>query len=50
MPSGLEVICGLHRDEVFGPVLLVGVGGATAEALGFVRRALGPLDEERAAS
>jgi hypothetical protein len=31
VPSGVELIVGLHRDPVFGPLLVFGAGGFTAE-------------------
>lgn len=30
-PSGLDLVLGARRDPVFGPVLLLGLGGVTAE-------------------
>ncbi|MGH9291427.1 MAG: acetate--CoA ligase family protein [Acidimicrobiales bacterium] len=48
VPPGVEVICGVHRDAAYGPILVVGLGGAVAEAVGIVARALGPLDGARA--
>jgi acyl-CoA synthetase (NDP forming) len=32
-PSGLEVIVGVTQDPLFGPLLLFGLGGVTAELL-----------------
>ncbi len=46
----LELICGIHRDPTFGPVVLLGLGGIWAEVLGDVTtRALplGPAEVER---
>lgn len=43
VPAGPEVICGMSRDEVFGPVLAVGPGGANAEESGRAAVALAPL-------
>ncbi|HSB82270.1 MAG TPA: acetate--CoA ligase family protein, partial [Candidatus Methylomirabilis sp.] len=44
MVSGsVEVIVGLSRDAVFGPVLLFGIGGLYVEALGAVSRRLCPI-------
>lgn len=31
--SGVDLLVGAHRDPVFGPVVLLGLGGVTAEAL-----------------
>ncbi len=45
---GLELIVGARRDRRFGPILLVGLGGVYAEALGDVAAALAPVDEEQA--
>ena len=36
-PKGLELVIGAKRDESWGPVLLVGLGGVLVEALGDVR-------------
>jgi acyl-CoA synthetase (NDP forming) len=35
-PSGVDLIVGVRRDEVFGPVVLLGLGGTAAEAYGDV--------------
>lgn len=49
--GGAEVLCGLVRDPHFGPVVVVGVGGSWAEAVGDTARAglapIGPGDAER---
>lgn len=46
--SGVEVIVGVKRDAVFGPVMMFGAGGTLAELI--VDRNLGllPIDEQRA--
>src|SRR5439155_16466256 len=31
--SGLEVICGMRHDPVFGPVVLIGLGGTLTEVM-----------------
>lgn len=36
-PKGLELVIGAKRDPLWGPVLLVGLGGIWVEALGDVR-------------
>ncbi len=42
--GGVEVLCGLVRDPQFGPVVVVGVGGSWAEAVGgTARAALAPI-------
>lgn len=42
-PSGVDLIAGARRDPVFGPVVLLGLGGTAAEALGDVAIRLAPL-------
>jgi len=46
---GVELLVGARRDEVFGPVVLAGVGGVLAEVLQDFSLALAPLDPEDAA-
>ncbi|MGH3354720.1 MAG: acetate--CoA ligase family protein [Nocardioidaceae bacterium] len=41
--DGLELVVGAHRDPVFGPVVLLGLGGVVAEALEDVAVRLAPL-------
>src|SRR6476646_6964332 len=45
---GREVILGINRDARWGPLLMVGLGGIAAEALGDVALAPVPLDNEAA--
>ncbi|WP_173935043.1 bifunctional acetate--CoA ligase family protein/GNAT family N-acetyltransferase [Chelativorans sp. Marseille-P2723] len=40
-----ELILGLNRDEIFGPVLLFGAGGTAVEVLDDTAIALPPLDD-----
>lgn len=49
-PSGPELIVGVRRDPVFGPVLALGAGGTAAEALGDVALRLVPLSAVEADS
>ena len=42
-PAGIDLIVGASRDPVFGPVVLVGLGGVVAEALADVAIAPAPL-------
>ena len=42
-PSGVDLIVGASRDPVFGPMVLVGLGGVVAEALADVAVAPAPL-------
>ena len=39
----LELICGLKRDPVFGPVLLLGMGGVMVEVLGDISMRIAPV-------
>ena len=47
-PAGVELIVGARRDPEFGPVLVVGMGGVTAEIQADVARRLLPLREGEA--
>lgn len=47
-PPGLEVIVGARNDPSWGPVVLLGLGGVAAEALGDVSMRLAPLGREDA--
>jgi acetyltransferase len=49
-PPGVDLIVGASRDPVFGPVVLVGLGGVVAEALADVAVAPAPLHPEDAAA
>lgn len=42
-PPGCELVLGVAPDEVFGPVVLVGLGGVLVEALGDVGVAVPPF-------
>ena len=44
--SGVELICGMRRDPVFGPVVLLGVGGTLTEILNDVAVRLAPPSPE----
>jgi acyl-CoA synthetase (NDP forming) len=48
-PPGVDLVVGARRDPVFGPVVLVGLGGTTAEALADVTLRLAPLSPGEAA-
>ena len=45
MTGRRELIAGLFRDPQFGPVVLLGVGGIFAEALGDVSLRIAPLTD-----
>jgi acyl-CoA synthetase (NDP forming) len=46
--KGREVIVGVKRDERFGPMVMIGLGGVLVEALGDVALAPCPLDRDAA--
>jgi len=48
-PHGIDLVVGARRDPVFGPVVLLGLGGTTAEALADVAIRLAPLSPDEAA-
>jgi acetyltransferase len=48
-PPGIDLLAGAARDPVFGPVVLLGLGGLVAEALADVAVALAPLSAAQAA-
>jgi acetyltransferase len=49
-PPGLDLIVGARRDPVFGPVVMVGLGGDLAEVLDTVVVRPAPLSETTAAA
>lgn len=49
-PSGVELVVGARRDPVFGPIVLVGLGGTTAEALADVAIRVAPVGAAEAKS
>ncbi|RPF38978.1 acetate--CoA ligase family protein [Streptomyces sp. TLI_185] len=48
-PPGIDLVLGVRRDPVFGPVVLAGLGGTAAEALADVAIRLAPLSVAEAA-
>jgi acetate---CoA ligase (ADP-forming) len=46
--GGAEVLVGMVRDRDYGATVVVGIGGALAEALDLVTASLAPLDREGA--
>lgn len=46
--GGVELIAGISRDAVFGPVVMVGIGGIHAEILKDVAVQVAPVSEEEA--
>jgi acetate---CoA ligase (ADP-forming) subunit beta len=46
MVEGAELIVGMKRDEQFGPIVLLGMGGTTAEIYGDVAIRMAPVSEE----
>jgi acetyltransferase len=49
-PPGVDLVVGARRDPVFGPIVLVGLGGTTAEALADISIRLAPLSVAEAAA
>ena len=49
-PAGVDLVVGARRDPVFGPIVVVGLGGTTAEALADVAIRLAPLAPAEAAA
>jgi acyl-CoA synthetase (NDP forming) len=47
-PAGVEMIVGILRDPVVGPVVTLGAGGVAAELYGDSAHRLAPVDEEEA--
>jgi acetyltransferase len=47
--DGVDLVVGARRDPVFGPVLLVGLGGTVAEALADVAVRVAPVHPRQAA-
>jgi acyl-CoA synthetase (NDP forming) len=47
-PPGVELVVGARRDPVFGPIVLVGLGGTTAEALADVAIRVAPVSTAEA--
>ncbi len=48
VPKGQDVIIGMRRDAVFGPLMMFGSGGIEVEGLKDVAFALAPLEPEEA--
>jgi acyl-CoA synthetase (NDP forming) len=48
VPSGLELLVGGRRDPIFGPTVVVGLGGLLAELLGDVSIGLAPVAPDTA--
>jgi acyl-CoA synthetase (NDP forming) len=46
--GGVETVLGIHRDPLFGPVIMFGLGGIFVEVLEDVSFRLAPFDEQEA--
>jgi acetate---CoA ligase (ADP-forming) len=49
-PSGVDIVVGARRDPVFGPIVLLGLGGTAAEVLADIAIRSAPLSATEAAS
>jgi acetate---CoA ligase (ADP-forming) len=47
-PEGIETILGVNRDPIFGPIVMFGLGGVTAELFHDVAFQVAPFDREAA--
>src|SRR5690625_7171583 len=43
LPEGVEVICGVSNDPIFGPVLMFGLGGVFVEVFKDISLRIAPL-------
>lgn len=50
VPPGLELIAGAYRDDSFGPVAMIGLGGTVTEIINDVSHRLAPVTREQARS
>ena len=48
VPAGLELVIGARRDPLFGPMVVVGLGGILVELLRDTATALAPVQEDEA--
>jgi acetate---CoA ligase (ADP-forming) len=48
VPQGLEIVVGARRDPLFGPMVVVGLGGIFVELLRDSATALAPVGEDEA--
>jgi acetate---CoA ligase (ADP-forming) len=49
VPARLELTCGMHRDQTFGPIVAVGLGGILVEILSQTALLRPPFDIAQAA-
>lgn len=47
-PSGIDLVVGVRRDPVFGPIVVLGLGGTAAEVYGDVAIRSAPLSDRAA--
>src|SRR5699024_1081893 len=48
LPEGVEVICGVSNDPIFGPVLMFGLGGVFVEVFKDISLRIAPLSYQEA--
>ncbi|WP_051752646.1 acetate--CoA ligase family protein [Streptosporangium amethystogenes] len=48
VPAGIEILCGMVRDPLFGPIITVGAGGVLAEVMNERHDTLPPVTRQQA--
>lgn len=48
MPTRIEMLCGMQRDPLFGPMIVIGIGGVMVEILAEAALLRAPFDQRQA--